>query len=325
MALSKGGLCISDAFFKVNEYLQWRCSLGHEWGATFSNVVQNNRWCPECVGILSPQQLLKKANDYATLNKGTGLTQNIPLAKTKLEWKCADPTHKPWKLSYSAIVGNKSWCPECVHGKYYKENIFKSILEIMLGFPLEKAYPQWNINPKTKKNLEFDGYNEEHKFAFEFQGGYHKKAIFKNQDVANIQFKDQQKVINCQKEGVTLLVIHDNKAFSNINTCIETVKSELTNLNISFNNAINEAELHEKIWMKNRTNEKIDRLKKLKNLAIKKGGKCLSEHYFNVKNKMSFKCSNPSHSSWEASYDQIFNQGTWCKQCYLEGRQKNKK
>ena len=325
MALSKGGLCISNSFSKVTEYLQWRCSLGHEWDAKFNNVVQNNRWCPECAGILSPKQLLKKANDYAHLNKGTCLTKNIPFAKTKVKWRCADPNHSAWTVSLTSITQKKTWCPECGFSNYYKENTFKAIFEILLGYSFPKSYPQWNINPKTNNLLELDGYNEENKIAFEFQGRHHIKSVFKNQNLEDIQYKDKQKVINCQNAGVTLIVIHDNKTLSDLNVCIETVKSELSKLNISFNHDLDLQSLHESILQKSRTMEKEEKIKKAKEIAESKGGKCLSEHYFNHKSKLRWKCSDPHHPEWNAIFESVVNRGSWCKQCYLEGRQKNKK
>lgn len=321
LALVKNGICLSKEYIDSKGKLLWQCENGHQWLSKLSNIF-HNKWCPECSGKLSPEQLFEKANNYAKLNKGTCLTKNIPLAKTKLEWKCADPTHKPWNLSYSAIIANKSWCPECGTSNYYKENTFKAIFEILLGYSFSKSYPQWNINPKTNKLLELDGYNEEHKIAFEFQGRHHIKSVFKNQNLEDIQYKDDLKIKNCAANNIKLIVIHDNKTFSDLNVCIETVKSELSKLNISFNHDLDLQSLHENIWQKSRTIEKEEKIKKAKEIAESKGGKCLSEYYFNNKSNLKWKCSNENHPEWEVPYQSVVNQGSWCKQCYLEGVQK---
>ena len=48
LAKSYGGECLSKKYLGSKEYLNWRCSKGHEWKATPNNIVSHNNWCPEC-------------------------------------------------------------------------------------------------------------------------------------------------------------------------------------------------------------------------------------------------------------------------------------
>ncbi len=60
-------------------------------------------------------------------------------------------------------------------------------------------------------------------------------------------------------------------------------------------------------------NWKEDRLKTIKQIAIKKGGRCLSEEYVNGITKLEFECSK-GHT-WKAIPQSIIT-GSWCGECY---------
>lgn len=66
-AISKGGECISTEYNCSREYLIWKCkNSDHDsWQATYTNVLDHDRWCPECIGLLSPKKRLIKAQNYA--------------------------------------------------------------------------------------------------------------------------------------------------------------------------------------------------------------------------------------------------------------------
>lgn len=53
-----------------------------------------------------------------------------------------------------------------------------------------------------------------------------------------------------------------------------------------------------------------------KNLAIEKGGRCLSTEYINVNNPLIWQCSL-LHEPWIATLNSIKNNGTWCPKCAI--------
>lgn len=59
-------------------------------------------------------------------------------------------------------------------------------------------------------------------------------------------------------------------------------------------------------------------LDKAKACAIAKGGECLSTEYKNSYSKMKWKCSNSKHKPWEATYSNVVNLGSWCRECQYE-------
>ncbi len=54
------------------------------------------------------------------------------------------------------------------------------------------------------------------------------------------------------------------------------------------------------------------------NLAISKGGLCLSTEYINAFLKLKWKCCNESHNSWETTFSNVKDSDTWCPSCAKE-------
>lgn len=47
IAISRGGICLSDEYSDRKKKLKWQCAFGHEWDSVVSGIVAG-RWCPEC-------------------------------------------------------------------------------------------------------------------------------------------------------------------------------------------------------------------------------------------------------------------------------------
>jgi hypothetical protein len=56
LAESSGGKCLSTEYVNSRAHLNWECSLGHRWPASYSNI-KHGKWCPDC--RLKTQVLLK--------------------------------------------------------------------------------------------------------------------------------------------------------------------------------------------------------------------------------------------------------------------------
>ncbi|WP_241170381.1 hypothetical protein [Serratia marcescens] len=65
-----------------------------------------------------------------------------------------------------------------------------------------------------------------------------------------------------------------------------------------------------------RTNKEA--LKIAKEHAQSKGGECLSNEYVSARDYLTWKCSNPEHTTWLSWYDTVIRQGHWCPQCANE-------
>ncbi len=129
--------------------------------------------------------------------------------KIKVEIEC--PNHSYFWQSPTHHLQGKG-CKKCSdEGKYRKETLCREIFEDFFKKPFTKSRHDWLRNPKTNQNLELDGYNEELKIAFEYNGEQHyMEHRFNDENEDNLeyqQWKDKLKLQKCIEHGVRLITI----------------------------------------------------------------------------------------------------------------------
>ncbi|HCB1595174.1 TPA: hypothetical protein MYP09_001388 [Citrobacter farmeri] len=139
-AKSKGGLCLSEEYVNKNGKLKWKCSNPEHsiWESSFRCVVSMNCWCRKCS---SEKQSIERRNKdglqlakvYAESKGGFCLSTEYENRKVQLEWKCANPEHKPWFATYANVVSEKNWCNECRLMNHPKNQRKKDGLEIAIN------------------------------------------------------------------------------------------------------------------------------------------------------------------------------------------------
>jgi len=109
-AESKKGKCLSTEYINVHTKLEWECEERHTWFATPNNILNKDRWCPECN---SPAPLtIEICQEYAESKKGKCLSTEYINNKTKLEWECEEK--HTWFATSSSVFNKECWCPYCV-------------------------------------------------------------------------------------------------------------------------------------------------------------------------------------------------------------------
>jgi hypothetical protein len=102
-----------------------------------------------------------------------------------------------------------------------REEKCREIFESLTGRTYPTTRPKWLRNPKTGRTLELDGYCEDLKSAFEYNGAQHYEfpnTYHKTEADFNAQlYRDAIKTKTCAEKGVALLVIpydlEDDKLF----------------------------------------------------------------------------------------------------------------
>lgn len=109
-ARKRGGECLSEKYLNSIEKMEWKCKEGHTWSATFSQIKNENTWCPVCANI-KRQLGLDKMKKIAFERGGECLSTEYLGIQKKLEWRCK--RGHEWESAPKHIVADNAWCPVC--------------------------------------------------------------------------------------------------------------------------------------------------------------------------------------------------------------------
>ena len=107
VAGKRGGHCLSTLYVNCSTPLLWQCSAGHRWYAVPASVRKGS-WCPECAGV--GRTTLRVLQDVAASRGGICLSAFCPNGATKLRWRCREG-HE-WSATPFQIKRGH-WCPFC--------------------------------------------------------------------------------------------------------------------------------------------------------------------------------------------------------------------
>jgi hypothetical protein len=113
-AAKMGGKCLSDFYVGSEEKYKFECDRGHQWEATFANVLSGT-WCPGCKGSrISKSKIdpfgLEKLKLLAESRGGSLVSETYQGVNFKHSWKCSK--NHEWKAC-PADVKRGSWCKIC--------------------------------------------------------------------------------------------------------------------------------------------------------------------------------------------------------------------
>ena len=276
LAVSRGGLLLSDEYKNTISHLRWRCAKGHEWEATPS-AVKSGGWCHKCGGSspLDIHQMQKAAEAFG----GRCLSTNYVNSKTHLRWRCAEG-HEWDAKSDHVLTGH--WCPTCSAG--ISERICRALLERMTGVPFPKTRPSWLKNERGRQ-MELDGFALSLALAFEYQGRQHYEPLpylYSNlEKFKQRQRDDERKRQLCLQHGVILLEIPHNVSHNKLQEhLIEKLNGLRRNLIID-SSPVKIEQLG--VWHRKH-------LEEMQGIAAARGGKLLSKFYINSETKLRWHC-----------------------------------
>lgn len=179
----------------------WECKQNkHKIYRTYYELTRR-AGCPDCYGGYK-----KTKFDYDELEKLTSFKRkdqiNIPESSMDKEiWICLN-NHE--FTSYYTKVKSGVGCPYC--SRFRSEETVRSIFEGEFKTSFQKQRLVW-LN-----GLELDGYNEDLRLAFEYNGiqHYQYNNFFHKKDTTNFekqQERDKQKLELCKQQNVDLIII----------------------------------------------------------------------------------------------------------------------
>ena len=283
----RGDLCFVDReYINSDAKHNWQCKkCGHTWTATAKSIRHGSK-CPNCAGRCYQLSDIKK---IASSRNFQLLSTKFIGIKGKYTWKC--PDGHTWATTASHIKGGTG-CPYCK--SYITEEACRFVFQQLT----EKQFPKNRSILNCK--MELDGYCEELKLAFEYQGKQHYtfiKHLHRRKEIYEAQReRDKLKKILCDQMGITLIEVpyyEDLESF---------IKKELKTLAIC----------PKKIdWNKFKGRKSM--LEELCIAADRLNAKCLSTVYVNARFKMNFVCKKCGRK-WQSTSNDIKN-GYGCLQC----------
>lgn len=253
--------------------------------------------------ILNKEEQFERISNLAKERGGITLSDKYIDSHTKMDFECS---HKhTWSATPRNIKGG-SWCPQCKI--YFGEAYCRAMLETIFSKPFPTKYPKW------LKGLELDGYNEELKLAFEYQGRQHYKAV-KNwggeRQLKVLQDNDRKKAELCNENGINLIVIPTFGPKLDKGDLETFIFNKLDEFGISPDTKRPVKVDLTKVYR----GEHDDKLKELRDIVESKGGVLEDTVYLGTQyHKYSLICK--LGHVFKVSGNKI-KCGTWCKKCHL--------
>ncbi|VBB18620.1 hypothetical protein YASMINEVIRUS_1095 [Yasminevirus sp. GU-2018] len=235
---------------------------------------------------------------------GSVLTKEYVNSRTPITFKCKEG--HIFKKRYT-VIENGSWCSEC--NTHVGEAISRVVMNTYFGCQFDHVRPKW------LDGLELDGYNEDLRLAFEYDGVQHHKFIKKfhaNEQVfKDQQARDKKKDALCEANNVRLIRIPYTVKNCDIPLFI---KNELIKKNIDIPNDV-PVDYAKTIGGSSNNKEKICELKKL---IETREGTLISELYVDMFTAVEIEC-NKGHKFYSNYYTLKYKKG-WCGMCTLKSK-----
>lgn len=194
-----GGRCQSKNYPGAGQPILWECQNNHLWKARFRDILQGH-WCPKCAHNRK-RKTIEDCQNLATQNDGLCLSTVYKIASAQYRWKCSKG--HIWKARYDDVKKGH-WCPRCRHHESTSEAEVRTIIERLTGWKFPNVWPEF-LRGINGRKLQLDGYSEEHKIAFEYQGVQHYKPVYGCAKLKRLKRNDNRKRMQCKRHGVYLI------------------------------------------------------------------------------------------------------------------------
>lgn len=304
-----GGKLLSKSGRDIQDEYRWECKEGHRFDRTGYDVIHRDRWCTTC----NPTRVdLSRAKELVEARGGELLTKGTIDSKTKLSIVCNLGHH--FKKSWNEMASNRAqWCDTC-SSKSKSEEMARTVLEQLSGLSFPKKRPEWLAY--EGRRLELDGFNEQSKVAFEYQGQQHydTKGVYggTKEKLERRKKIDETKRQLCAEQDVYLIEIAYTVRPEKFK---EEILSELIRLdypNISAFDWTIVPDL-DKAFIRE------DRLEELREAMASKNLKLLSKKWIDVSTEYQYECQKCGDKSQKEGRNFLKSRGPdGCKKCAME-------
>jgi very-short-patch-repair endonuclease len=202
---SQGYSLISTSYKNARTPLEMLCPKNHICKPTWDKFKNQNRRCGNCAGNV--KYTTSYVKDYIEGQKYIMISDEYTGSKNRIKIKC--PDNHETSVFFDNFKNKKYRCNKCHKDLYKHEKECRSILEKITNKKFPSVRPNFLKNPITNCNLELDGYCEELKLAFEYDGEQHYKdnCWLTKEERACLNENDVLKDKICKIHGIILIRI----------------------------------------------------------------------------------------------------------------------
>jgi hypothetical protein len=310
IAEDRGGKCLSKNYINAFNKLKWECAHGHRWEAVPLSIIKGS-WCPICSSGLGEricraffEQTFKRSfpkvkPPWLLNQKGNRMELDGYCQSLKLAFEHQGLQHYS---EASLFVSDKNSLKKRMHDDELKMELCKENGVLLICIPeIPTITPIWELKNIIESHIQSQ-----------------RMLLPENYDEIDISLKDAYSSFRASNE---LKILHEI-AFSKRGKCIS--KNYINNhTKILWECAkghrwdATPASIKSGTWCPTCGGSKKATIEEMHKLAKSRGGKCLSNIYYNMKTKLLWQCAH-SHK-WEAMPYNI-KLGTWCPICAKKSR-----
>jgi hypothetical protein len=297
LARERGGRCISTLYVNSTHPLLWQCASGHQWSAVPASI-RKGTWCPDCAGVRRPT--LEQMNEIARSRGRKCLSDRYRNSATKLEWRCS----KGHEWSATALQVKKGhWCPFCAQVAHLNLQILQRIAALKGGYCLSLTY----VNSSHPVGWKCADGHEWVTRASSVRAGNWCPACVHNQ---RLRLEEMREIAR-ERGGMCLSTNYKNGSTALLWVCKFGHHWKAAAASVKGGSRRKGSWCRECYNWRRRFQEK-DSIEAMRELAISRGGVCLSTEYLGSKVGLEWACQLGQR--WQASPSYVV-QGTWCPTC----------
>lgn len=303
IVVEKRGKCLFTEFEGTKFKYQFQCEKNHVFSLRGSYIL-SGKWCKFCSKLKRQQKGFERLQKICEQRGGILLSTNFTSVKMKYKYRC-HLKHEFESLASNILTGQ--WCPDC--NQSLVERMCRVVIENIFNNSFPSCFPAWLISANNTK-LQLDGYCEELKVAFEYNGIQHYKQMHfdSKEKFEKRKNRDKHKIEVCKERGVKLIIIPSFRlAYKNIQTHVEKA-CQKAGFGIDINYKIDLSPAYA-TW-------DLERIIRVKQKLIDLGGELISYQGARCE-VICNKCKN----QWVPAYSTLMR-GAWCYPCSLENKRK---
>jgi hypothetical protein len=297
VAKQRGGSCISTFYANSTAPLRWQCAVGHQWRAAPASIRKGS-WCPDCAGVR--RLTLEQMQGMAKSRGGSCLSESYQNNSTKLQWRCL--AGHDWRATPLQIKKGH-WCPFCAR-------VAQLTLRELQLMAVQKA----------GQCLSVEYVNSAHVLRWKCADGHEWLARPSSIRAGNwcpvcarnqrLDLEEMQEIAR-ERGGSCLSITYKNGCSPLLWECARGHRWRASSTRVK-GGMWRKGTWCRECYNRRRMFRAKQSIETMRELAITRGGSCLSTEYVSSKAKLIWQCA--LRHRWHALPTSV-RQGTWCPAC----------